>query len=1724
MTVTEGSPKVNPLSVAPDPEFSEVIALYERGLFVQAYNEAIRLFGPDLRQWRPTAQRILGARLAGNLGAKSLSQWLFVTAYHADKNNPEAQYYYAHYLVQRRGPLAALAFIERTGADALPGASSSMNATWLSLQALLYGHMRDFDAADARLARADQAHPGEPWVSAERSAVRTMEDRYDESLEAAEETLRLEPWHRAGIQAKAHLLFLRGRDDEALSLLSEATERLESPAILLQLIGLQIEHQQYSEAKVSLDRARALYPASLRSLSEKTSGTLEEEEGTLASLRSEVLYHLGDVEGAITAAEQAGGYFYPALARRMREAEVRQRTRRALLPVGFVRQHHVTCAPATLTAISGYWNRPADHLAIVEAICYAGTSSFNERRWAMENGWVTREFTLDFESAIALIDRGVPFTLATINTGNGHLQAVIGYDERRQTLLLRDPYFRHIGEALSTELLKQQQSSGPRAMAMVPRSEAHRLDNLDLPDSDRYDLSFTFHQALEQHRPADAEQALRDMEADAPDNYLTIRAKWYLSFYNSDVTTSLSCVQRLIKQFPDDANLQLAHLSLLRELSRRDERIELLERLTAEEGQRPCKEDRGETAEVAAADEASAARRFDPIYWQQFASEISSDAREQDRALRLLHRVLRYSPTDPQSLYLKAEILWSRRDFLASLALYRWAACQEETDERFAWGYFRAARFLKRTEEALEFLKGRFRRSGTRSSQPAMTLYRALYDLDRATEAFQVLDCALEKRPDDGTLLVFVAEERGRISQFERSRQMLERAAGHTSEGSLQRAYAHLADSQGDATQAAAIWRSLLTREPLAMDAHHALSQILRKTEGAAAVNQHFQQATEPFPNHYGLHRLWAEQMDRDINSNHELRLTVLGKLLHINPADAWTRRERGFALCDAGRPQEAFEEAKVAYSIEPHSPAVFAIRGRVCLAAGQYADAREAFRGAVRLSSDFGYAISQVIELSDSAAKSREALVFIEQEIIRNSLTGEGIQALRQSAENVLKPGETAVILERIRNARPDLSYAWSALTRQLLEADRTAEALPTAREAVQRFPLIPGLWLNLALVHEARRDAAAERSALEQALQIAPNWSPALNALCDLLEREGNPGEAAELLQTAIRREPLRPEMHWSLGLLHGKLENKDAAIADMKRAVTLEPNAEAAWRQLQEWCSETGREEEVLTLARETVRRRSTDANAYLMLARVLPEERATLDERLSLLEQCTFRNPRLTEAHDLRAVLLAKAGRFDEAAAACRPGAFGSNLPAELTGRAAWLQAEQGDLVTAIRRMRNVVDANPNFWWGWRQLTEWYQAQGPEGFPAAVAAAKRCTEIRPQDAVSWGYLGDARLQNRDRSGAKTALARALELMPSYTWAGWNLLDMQIDDNELAEANRTLSALEKGAPGEPFVAAFGVRIAAARSSQGEALQKLSRLAFWTGDSSDLKPAFESALYSMKQANWLEQTTHSLTLHLREPLVHSEASRALVLCCLQRGDFTTVEQWLPYLKTRGEHGIVAMAEYLKTLGNIGKADTIKKIYSAQADYLRADDRTWSAMAYALISISDPSAAAAWTADWESRKQVSPTDLLNRVTALRETGRAPEAAALSLRALERTFKEEETNMDQLHHLWLALDDAFQGATVSMKEHLSKVRNGANQPPYYAYIWHLISAMQRADQGDARAFTDAREILTQAVQVFPEGRKTEPYLRSLYQNSVRRIAQSIGTAGARIWGATASRL
>src|SRR5206468_1231104 len=95
-----------------------------------------------------------------------------------------------------------------------------------------------------------------------------------------------------------------------------------------------------------------------------------------------------------------------------------------------------------------------------------------------------------------------------------------------------------------------------------------------------------------------------------------------------------------------------------------------------------------------------------------------------------------------------------------------------------------------------------------------------------------------------------------------------------------------------------------------------------------------------------------------------------------------------------------------------------------------------------------------------------------------------------------------------------------------------------------------------------------------------------------------------------------------------------------------------------------------------------------------------------ERLRALETAVKLNPRFTDARDLRATLLAGAGRFTEALEACG----GEDAPLILRGRAAWIEAKRGNRPAGIAKMTRTVEADPSYYWGWLQLADWHAEEG------------------------------------------------------------------------------------------------------------------------------------------------------------------------------------------------------------------------------------------------------------------------------------------------------------------------------------------------------------------------------------------------------------------------------
>ena len=63
------------------------------------------------------------------------------------------------------------------------------------------------------------------------------------------------------------------------------------------------------------------------------------------------------------------------------------------------------------------------------------------------------------------LQEAIAFHEAIVAEGS---KALIGYDSRRGSLLVRDPYQRYLGEFIAGDTLERYRSTGPRGLALVP--------------------------------------------------------------------------------------------------------------------------------------------------------------------------------------------------------------------------------------------------------------------------------------------------------------------------------------------------------------------------------------------------------------------------------------------------------------------------------------------------------------------------------------------------------------------------------------------------------------------------------------------------------------------------------------------------------------------------------------------------------------------------------------------------------------------------------------------------------------------------------------------------------------------------------------------------------------------------------------------------------------------------------------------------------------------------------------------------------------------------------------------------------------------------------------------------------------------------------------------------------------------------------------------------------
>jgi cellulose synthase operon protein C len=1583
-------------SIAPMPrepstaELAELETLYRLARFLDAHGRLADFSPPEM--WRDTKARIFAGRLLGNLGAARRAQNLTHATWEREPANIAARCFYAYGYAERHGSLEALRVLEEWQ-PTLPKPDAEANALeppavflWL-LRARLLAQFRDFDAAEPWLAAAERARADDPWTQVEKAAIRLHEDRYEEAVAAAERALVLRPDYRPGVEMLAQAWTLRDREAEAIELLQRALTTSQSGSTAFQLAGLLSEHARFAEAQEVLLAAERFWPLAEKPLRQ-----------ALRAHQADVCHRLGRDAEAVTHARQVPGRFYETVATRLVDpAYAGASGRRHELPVGFVRQHHMTCAPATLSAVSAFLGRPIDHLELAKVITYDGTPDHEERHWLETHGWHVREFRVTWESAVALLDRGLPFTMVTTWVRSAHLQAVIGYDAALGTLVIRDPYHRAQSEALAAEFFEQQAPYGPRGMVMIPSGGESRLDGIKLPDAPLFDEWYALRQALATHDRAAAERHAFALEAAAPAHRLALWVRRALAYYDDNPLRIHECVIALRRLFPQEPNLQLEELSILQRLGQRAEHLERLR-------------------------EQALARGADPVFWREYAEALRADAREHQRARRYARRLMRVRPFDWLNLLTFANVLWDARDFAAATRVYRLAATLGDKAESAWQPYFAAARLSDETETAIELLRTRWHRLGAASALPAQTLCRALNQLDRTSETFEVVAAALAQRPDDGGLRIFAAEQYGRIGEFTRASEYLAAARDRVPPAEWLPNAAWLAAARAEHSVALGYWRELLANDPLHTTALRETARLLNVTANRDAALAWLAEQVTRFPHFLPLRAMRLEWLRA---APAPVALAEVESYLALHPHDAWALREQALILLRARRPDDALASALLAEQIDPRAPASAGIVGQVLLAQRRFAEARAATERGLHRSIDADWLMPQLLETCPTFEARRAAVNFLREELSTQASLGQGFLQFRNVATGVLPPDELRAALDALRQSQSEHWEAWSASIQQALAQGRGDDALALAEEATRRFPLLPRLWLDLADVRRFRNELVEETAAVTRTLEISPGWAFASRRLAKLHLRALKTAEAERALVATLSHDPLDATLLTDHASGLWQAGRQTEAMREIERAIALAPAYTLPWALLTQWARARHEPDRMGELVRRLIAERPGDPLPHARLAQELITA-GQFSEVLDAARTAVSLDASQSENHDLVATALTHLGRYEEALAACQPADFGETPPHDLRGRRAWVEWQRGNRRGAVEQMRAVLDAAPDYSWGWQQLSDWLDALDDKR--AAAEAAERLAALNPGSAVPLGYIADLKLKAGDKLGAAEYLRRALRVDPGYTFAAFTLLRIVCDLENWPDAQQLLALIRQHAS-RWHALRCEVLFHRCRRDRLAASQSLRELCAAPAHETD---ALTGAADYFVAAGWTQALATTLAAALRSSEANPEVGALWMRAVLQTSEWPPLRR-LGHANVRDEIRRRAFVVYVEWLGE--KSWRLRLLWQLvrRRAWLRAEDSTWGSVGYALVRLRLSRWHTRWMADWPQRKNLHPWMLFNLSLCLYNTGREGAAAQV----VDAALRLPADHTRSAFVAWAAWRHARQGDIVEARRCLA---------------------------------------------------------------------------------------
>jgi len=366
--------------------------------------------------------------------------------------------------------------------------------------------------------------------------------------------------------------------------------------------------------------------------------------------------------------------------------------------------------------------------------------------------------------------------------------------------------------------------------------------------------------------------------------------------------------------------------------------------------------------------------------------------------------------------------------------------------------------------------------------------------------------------------------------------------------------------AQGDYISAIELLRDAPHNETLTLDLTRAYDLAGNIDEAKKTLEQAVRVSPTSSPLSAALVMIYARQ------ANFEKAAQLAAKSVQLHPRDLGAQKLYLHVLVLNDDVKQAQPLARKLLAGSPHDFEVLYLNGVLERESGQYPAARSHLEEAVTLDPthyNARYNLGVVLAELGDAKGAREQLE-------KALALGATEPQIRFKLATVLRTlGETQLAQKQLKlyqeeqQAKADRTLAASKVAQAAKESDsgNLATAATLYREAFAAIPKDASLAYKLAMVLDRMGNTEEERTTLEQAVQIDPDFALAQNQLGYLASRSGDSASAEDHFRRAVRAAPGYTQAWISLAATLGMESHFSEAQDAVAAALKLDPkNAEA------------------------------------------------------------------------------------------------------------------------------------------------------------------------------------------------------------------------------------------------------------------------------------------------------------------------------------------------------------------------------------------------------------------------------------------------------------------------------------------------------------------------------------------------------------------------------------